>query len=191
MLRVSSLCLTGHPYTTATTCKCPRAWQAAMAASLRGKLQSGKAGCREYSSIFVSPCSRASARVLVLGATRMRHFLAKESAGNAGSQRSSERLSPKNTDASSVVLPAQGTPFGHWAEFPSFFETREKTKIRTKPIRTGRATATRRRRQAAVRLAFHSAHCVVKRLCEPPPRSVQGRCTSCVDRVPSASIKKL
>ena len=67
------------PYATAT-CKCPRAWQAAMAASSRDKQQSGTVGCREYSSIFVSsetaPCSRASARVLVRVAARMRHFLA-------------------------------------------------------------------------------------------------------------------
>jgi hypothetical protein len=95
-----------------------------MAASPWGKQQSGTAGCREYTLIFASktaPWSRASACVLVLGAARMRHFLAKERAGNAGSWRASERLSPKNTDASSVISPAQGTPFGLWAEFPSFF----------------------------------------------------------------------
>ena len=94
------------PYAPAT-CKYPRAWQAATAASPRGKQKSGTVGCREYTSIFVSsetaPCSRPSACVLVRGAARMRHFHAKERAGNAGSWRASERLLPKNTDASSVI----------------------------------------------------------------------------------------
>jgi hypothetical protein len=166
-----------------------------MAASLRGKQQSGTVGCREYTLIIVSsetaPCSRASARVLGRGAAWMRHFLAKESAGNAGSKRASERLCPKNTDANLVDRSTQGTVFRHLADFRLFFETREKTKFRTKSIRTGRATATRRRRQAAARLAFRCAHCIVNRFCEPPPRLVPGRRASCVDRVPSASKKKL
>ena len=156
-----------------------------MAASLRGKQQSGTVGCREYTLIIVSsqtaPCSRASARVLGRGAAWMRH------AGNAGSKRASERLCPKNTDASLVDRPTQGTVFRHLADFRLFLETRGKTKFRTKSIRTGRATATRRRRQAAARLAFRCAHCIVNRFCEPPPRLVPGRRASCVDRVPSAS----
>jgi hypothetical protein len=109
----------------------------------------------------------------------------KESVGNAGP----ERLSTENTDASLVILPTAGTPLWHLADFRHFFETREKTKIRTKPFRTGRATATRRRRQAEARLAFHCAHCVGERFSEPPPRLVPGRRASCVDRVPSASRK--
>jgi hypothetical protein len=72
----------------------------------------------------------------------MRHFLAKESAGNAGSKRASERLSPENMDASSVDRPTQGTPDRHLANFRFLLETREKTKFRAKSIRTGRATAT-------------------------------------------------
>ena len=83
------------PYATAT-CKCLRAWQAALAASLRGIKKSRTVGCREYTLIFVSsetaPCSRASARVLVRGAGRMRHFHAKERAGKAGSRRASDRI---------------------------------------------------------------------------------------------------
>ena len=111
------------PYATAT-CKRPRAWQAARAASPRGKQQSGTVGCREYTYIFVSsetaPCSRASARVLVRGAAWMRRFLAKESAGNAGSMRVSERLCPKIIDASLVDRPTQGTVFRHLADFRFF-----------------------------------------------------------------------
>jgi len=166
-----------------------------MAASPRGKQQSGTVGCREYTLIFVSsetaPCSRASARVLVRGAAWMPHFLAKESAGNTGSKRASERLCPKNTDASLVDRPTQGTVFRHLADFRLCLETREKTEFRTKSIRTGRATVTPRRRQAAARLAFHCAHCIFKRLREPPPRLVPGRRASYVDRVPSASKKRL
>jgi hypothetical protein len=182
------------PYAIAT-CKCPRAWQAAMAASPRGKQRSGTVGCREYTQIFVSwetaPCSRASARVLVRGAAWMRHFLAKESAGNAGSKRASERPCPKTADAILVGQPTPGTLFRHLADIRRYFETREKTRFRTKSFRTGRATATRRRRQAAARLAFHCAHFIVQRFCEPPPRFVPGRCVSYVDRVPSASPKTL
>jgi len=184
------------PYASATaTCKCPCAWQAVMAASSRDRQQSGPVGCREYSLIFVpsetAPCSRASARVLVRGAARMRHFLAKESEGNAGRKRASERLCPKNADASMVDRPTEGTILRHLADFRIFFETRERTKFRTKSIRTGRATATRRRRQAEARLALCRAHCIFKRFCEPPPRLVLGRRASCVDRVPSASRKRL
>ena len=76
------------------------------------------------------------------------------------------------------------------ADFRLFLETRERTKFRTKTIRTGRATATRRRRQATSRLAFHCAHCIVKRFCEPQPRLVPGHRASCIDRVPSAAQKK-
>ena len=181
------------PYTIAT-CNCIRAWRAAMAASSPGKQQSGTVGCREYTLILVPSvtalCSRASARVPVRGAARMRHFHAKERAGNAGSKRASERLLPKSTDASSVHRPTPGTPFRHLADFRPFFETGQKTQIRTKSIRTGYATATRRCIQAAARLAFHCAHCIVKRVGEPPPRFSPGRRASCVDRVPSASKKK-
>jgi len=165
-----------------------------MAALSRDKQQSGTVGCREYSSILGSsetaPCFRASARVLVRGVARKRYVLAKERVRNAGSRRASERLSTENTDASLVVLPTAGTPPWHLADFRHFFETREKMKIRTKSTRTGRATATRRRRQAAARLAFHCAHCFCKRFSEPPPRLVPGRRASCVDRVPSASKKE-
>jgi ribosomal protein L34E len=59
-----------------------------------------------------------------------------------------------------------------------------------KSIRTGRATATRRRRQAAARLAFHCAHRISMRFCESPLHLVHGRRTSCVDRVPSDSKKE-
>jgi hypothetical protein len=166
-----------------------------MAALPRVKRKRGPFGCREYSLIFVSsetaPCSRAVSRVLVRGAAWTRHFLAKESAGNAGSSRASERLSPQKTDASSVYRPTQGSPFRHLANFRLFFETREKTQFSTKSIRTGRAMATRRRRQSAARLALHSAHSIFKRLRQPPPRLVPGRRESCVDRVPSASKKML
>jgi len=68
---------------------------------------------------------------------------------------------------------------------------RKKRRFVQKSIRTGRATATRRRRQAAARLAFHCAHRVAVRICESPLRLVHGRHTSCVDRVPSASKKEL
>jgi len=139
------------PYATAT-CKCPRAWQAEMAASPRGKQQSGTVGCREYTSIFVSsetaPCSRASARVLVRDAAWMPHFLAKESAGNAGSKRASERHCPKNTDVSLVDQPTPGTPFRHLADFRLFFETREKTRGFA---RNRFARDARRRRDAVAR----------------------------------------
>jgi len=52
------------PYAT-TTCKCPRAWQAAMAASPRGKQQSGTVGCREtlkYSFHRKRRCARRRQR---------------------------------------------------------------------------------------------------------------------------------
>ena len=57
-------------------------------------------------------------------------------------------------------------------------------------IRTGRATAARRRRQAAARLAFHCAHRIVMRFCESPLRLVHGRRTSCVDRCAVSLQKK-
>jgi len=125
MLRVSSFCLTGHctqlRRVTAHAFRRPRWRRRRMAASPPGEQQSGAVGCRACTSIFVSsdtaPCSRASARVLVPGATWMRHFLAKESAGNAGSWRASERLLPKNADASSVDRPTKGTPFRHLTGF--------------------------------------------------------------------------
>ena len=169
-----------------------------MAALPRVKRKRGPFGCREYSLIFVSsetaPCSRAVSRVLVRGAAWTRHFLAKESAGNAGSSRARQsgfhRKKPTPC-ASSVYRPTQGSPFRHLANFRFFFETREKTQLRTNSLRTGRATATRRRRQPAARLALHSAHSIFKRLRQPPPRLVPGRRESCVDRVPSASKKKL
>ena len=68
---------------------------------------------------------------------------------------------------------------------------RKKRRFVQKSIRTGRATATRRRRQAAARLAFHCAHRIAVRICDSPLRLVNGRRTSCVDRVPSASTKEL
>jgi hypothetical protein len=191
LLRVPSFCLTGHH----TQLRRVNAHELGRPASPRGKQQSGTVGCREYTLIFVSsetaPCSRASARELVRGAAWMRHFLAKETVGNAGSRRASERHLPENTDASSVDRPTQRTPFRHLADFRFFLETWEKTKFRTKSVRTGRATATPRCRQAAARLAFHSAHCIFERLCEPPPRLVPRRRASCEDRVPSASKTRL
>jgi hypothetical protein len=90
----------------------------------------------------------------------------------------------KNTDASLVVRPTQGPPFWHMAGFRVSFETREKAKFRTKPIRTKCATATRCCRQEAAGLAIHCAHCIVKRFCDSPPRLVPGRRVSCGDRVP-------
>jgi hypothetical protein len=63
----------------------------------------------------------------------------------------------------------------------------EKRRFVQKAIRTGRATVTRRRRQAAVRLPFNCAHRIAMQFCESPLRLVHGRRTSCVDRVPSAT----
>jgi hypothetical protein len=139
------------PYATAT-CKCPRAWQAAMAASPRGKQRSGTVGCREYTQIFVSwetaPCSRASARVLVRGAAWMRHFLAKESAGNAGSKRASERLCPKNTDASLVDRPTHKALYsGTWPISVFFLKRGGKRSF----ARNRFARDARRRRDAVAR----------------------------------------
>ena len=73
-----------------------------MAASPRGKQESGTVECREFTTIFVSsetaPWSWVSARVLVRDAAWMRHFLAKGSTGNAGSKRASDRHFFNNTD---------------------------------------------------------------------------------------------
>ena len=122
----------------------------------------------------------------------MPHFLAKESAGNAGSKRAAERHCPKNTEVSLVEQPTPGTPFRHLADFRFFFKKAGENEVsHESSIRMGRATATRRRRQAAARLAFHCAHSIIERFREPPPRLVPGRRASCVDRVPSASQRKL
>jgi len=72
----------------------------------------------------------------------------------------------------------------------SLQNVREKRRLVQKAIRTGRATATRRRRQAASRLAFHCAHRIDMRFCESLLHLVHGRRTSCVVRVSSASKKK-
>jgi hypothetical protein len=78
-----------------------------------------------------------------------------------------------------------------WPISDLFRNARKKRRFVQKSIRTGRATATRRRRQEAARLAFHCAHRIAMRFCESPLRLVHGRRTSCVDRVPSASKKEL
>jgi len=80
---------------------------------------------------------------------------------------------------------------GTWPISDLFRNVRKKRRFVQKAIRTGRATATRRRRQAASRLAFHGANRIDMRFCESPLRLVHGRRTSCVDRVPSASKKEL
>jgi hypothetical protein len=153
LLRVSSFCLTGR-HTQLRRVKCSRAWQAAMAASPRGKQQSGTVGCREYTLILVSsetvPCSRASARVPVRGAAWMRHFLAEESAGNAGSKRALGRLCPQNTDASLSDRPTQGTVCRHLANFRLFSKRgRKRSFARNRFVRDARwrrdAVARRRR----------------------------------------------
>jgi len=70
----------------------------------------------------MAPCSRASARVLVRGAAWMPNFLAKESAGNAGSKRVSERHFPKTTDVS-LVDQLQALRSGTWP-ISGFFSKR-------------------------------------------------------------------
>jgi hypothetical protein len=67
-----------------------------------------------------------------------------------------------------------------WPISDLFRKVRSKRRFVKHAIRTGRATPTRQRRQAAARLAFHCADCIVKRCCEPPPRLVHGRRASCV-----------
>jgi len=73
----------------------------------------------------------------------------------------------------------------------SLQNVRKKRRLVQKANRTGRATATRRRRQAASRLAFHCANRIDMRFCYSLLRLVHGRRTSCVDRVPSASKEEL
>jgi len=80
---------------------------------------------------------------------------------------------------------------GVWPISDPFRNARKNRRFVQKSIRMGRATATRRRRQAAARLAFHCAHRISMRFCESPLRFVHGRRTSCVDRVPSASKTEL
>ena len=126
-----------------------------------------------------------------------RRLMARVSGGSfttvnsAGSQRASDRVSTEHAGSILAVLPIQGYSVWFLADFGHFLKREEKRRFVQELIRTGRATATRRRRQEAAQLAFHCAHRIDMRFCESLLHLVHGRRTSCVDRVPSASKKEL